>query len=119
MMGAYTPDNDADAVARDLEVVYGYFPILGANRAARRRLALRRAAADAGDLAGDDGAPHLMLLDEPSRSACRPLRRTEIFEIIVRVNASEARRCCWSSRTPTWRSRSRDHGYVLENGRIV
>ena len=54
LMGAYTR-SDRDGVARDMEAVYGYFPILQERASAGRRPALRRPAADAGDLARADG----------------------------------------------------------------
>ena len=49
LMGAYTR-MDRDAVARDIEMVYGYFPILKERADAGCRSAVRRPAADAGDL---------------------------------------------------------------------
>ena len=55
LMGAYTR-SDRDGVARDMEAVYGYFPILRERAHAGGRAALRRPAADAGDLARADGA---------------------------------------------------------------
>ena len=54
LMGAYTR-SDRDGVARDMEAVYGYFPILRERAHAGRRPALGRPAADAGDLARADG----------------------------------------------------------------
>ena len=62
--------------------------------------------------------PKLMLLDEPSLGLSPHLVK-EIFNIVRASIASAASRSCWSSRTPTWRCRPRDYGYVLEVGRIV
>ena len=54
LMGAYTR-SDRDGVARDMEMVYGYFPILRERAHAGCRAALGRPAADARDLARADG----------------------------------------------------------------
>jgi branched-chain amino acid transport system ATP-binding protein len=53
LMGAFTR-SDRDGVARDMEAVFNYFPILR-ERGARRWLALGRAAANAGHQPGPDG----------------------------------------------------------------
>ena len=54
-MGAYTR-SDPDGVARDLEAVFGYFPILRERAKPGGRPALRRPAADARDRARPAGA---------------------------------------------------------------
>jgi branched-chain amino acid transport system ATP-binding protein len=62
-----------------------YFPILKERATPGRRPAVRRPAADAGDQPRPDGAPDLMLLDEPSLGLSPKLTK-EIFEIVVRIN---------------------------------
>ncbi|MES2994237.1 MAG: ABC transporter ATP-binding protein [Pseudomonadota bacterium] len=117
MMGAYTR-RDRDGVARDLEVVYGYFPILR-----------ERAAQDAGLLSGGQqqmlaisralmAAPTLMLLDEPSLGLSPRLTR-EIFEIVVRINRERGTTILLVEQNANMALNVADFGYVLENGRIV
>jgi branched-chain amino acid transport system ATP-binding protein len=117
MMGAYTR-RDRDGVARDLESVYGYFPILK-----------ERATQDAGLLSGGQqqmlaisralmAAPELMLLDEPSLGLSPRLTR-EIFEIVVRINRERGTTLLLVEQNANMALNVADHGYVLENGRIV
>jgi len=117
MMGAYTR-KDRDGVARDLETVYGYFPILR-----------ERAKQDAGLLSGGQqqmlaisralmAAPELMLLDEPSLGLSPRLTR-EIFEIVVRINRERGTTLLLVEQNANMALNVADHGYVLENGRIV
>lgn len=117
MMGAYTR-TDRDAVARDLEAVYRYFPILR-----------ERAKQDAGLLSGGQqqmlaisralmAAPVLMLLDEPSLGLS-PLLTREIFEIVVRINRERGTTLLLVEQNAHMALNVADYGYVLENGRIV
>ena len=117
LMGAYTR-HDRDAVARDMDVAFGYFPILK-----------ERAAQDAGLLSGGQqqmlaisralmGAPDVILLDEPSLGLSPKLTR-EIFEIVVRINRERGTTMLLVEQNANMALNVADHGYVLETGRIV
>ncbi len=117
LMGAYTR-KDRDGVARDMEAVYAYFPILR-----------ERATQDAGLLSGGQqqmlaisraimAAPHLILLDEPSLGLSPKLTK-EIFEIVVRINRERGTTILLVEQNANMALNAADHGYVLENGRIV
>jgi branched-chain amino acid transport system ATP-binding protein len=117
LMGAYTR-SDRDGVARDMETVYGYFPILR-----------ERATQHAGLLSGGQqqmlsisraimAAPKLILLDEPSLGLSPKLTR-EIFEIVVRINRERGTTILLVEQNANMALNAADYGYVLENGRIV
>ena len=117
LMGAYTR-RDRDAAARDIELVYGYFPILRerAKQAAgllsggqQQMLAISRALM---------AAPALMLLDEPSLGLSPKLTK-EIFEIVVRINRERGTTMLLVEQNANMALNAADFGYVLENGRIV
>ncbi len=116
-MGAYTR-KDRDGVVRDIETVYGYFPILR-----------ERAKQDAGLLSGGQqqmlaiarallSNPKLMLLDEPSLGLS-PLLTKEIFEIIIRINRERGTTILLVEQNAQMALKTADFGYVLEVGRIV
>jgi branched-chain amino acid transport system ATP-binding protein len=117
LMGAYTR-TDRDAAARDMEMVYGYFPILR-----------ERSHQDAGLLSGGQqqmlsisralmAAPQMILLDEPSLGLSPRLTR-EIFEIVVRINRERGTTLLVVEQNAHMALNVADYGYVLENGRIV
>ena len=117
LMGAYTR-RDRDAVARDIEHVYKYFPILR-----------DRASQDAGLLSGGQqqilaisrallANPELILLDEPSLGLS-PLLTKEIFNIVIRINRERGTTILLVEQNANMALNAADHGYVMENGRIV
>ena len=116
-MGAYIR-RDADGVARDIEAIHGYFPILR-----------ERAKQDAGLLSGGQqqmlaiarsllSAPKLMLLDEPSLGLSPKLTQ-EIFAIVTRINRERGTTILLVEQNAQMALKTADFGYVLEVGRIV
>ncbi|MBM3569563.1 MAG: ABC transporter ATP-binding protein [Alphaproteobacteria bacterium] len=117
MMGAYLRD-DADGIARDLEAVYGYFPVLKA-----------RADQPSGQLSGGEqqmlaisralmSSPRMLLMDEPSLGLS-PLLTKEIFGIIRRINRERGVSILLVEQNAHMALEVADFGYVLEVGRIV
>jgi branched-chain amino acid transport system ATP-binding protein len=116
-MGAYTR-RDADGVARDLETVYGYFPVLK-----------ERSQQRAGQLSGGEqqmlsigralmSRPKIMLLDEPSLGLSPKLVK-DIFEIILRINRERGVSVLLVEQNANMALTTADYGYVLETGRVV
>ena len=117
IMGAYTR-SDRDAAARDMERMYGYFPVLRERRqqeaqllsgGQQQMLAMARALM---------ARPKLLLLDEPSLGLSPKLVK-EVFEIIVRVNAEEGTTMLLVEQNASIALQTASFGYVLEVGRIV
>ncbi len=116
-MGAYIR-SDKDGIERDLESVYGYFPVLK-----------ERAEQRAGQLSGGEqqmlaisralmSRPRMMLLDEPSLGLSPKLVK-EIFEIIRRINRERGVAVLLVEQNAALALKTADYGYVLELGRMV
>lgn len=117
MMGAYTR-NDRDAIARDLEQSYRYFPILKERETQaagllsggqQQMLAIARA------LLTD---PQMILMDEPSLGLSPKLTK-EIFQIIRMINQDSGRSILLVEQNASIALQTADFGYIMENGRIV
>ena len=117
MMGAYCR-KDRDEVARDMEKVLGWFPVLRTflekqaiylSGGQQQMLALGRAFMQ---------RPRVMLLDEPSLGLS-PLLISEIFQIIKRINVEEGVTMLLVEQNASVALPAADFGYVLETGRIV
>ena len=109
---------DKSGVARDLDMVFSYFPRLK-----------ERINQQAGTLSGGEQqmlaisralmlGPRLMLLDEPSFGLA-PLIVQEIFHIMRRINAEEGVSMLLVEQNAALALELSDTGYVLETGRVV
>jgi branched-chain amino acid transport system ATP-binding protein len=118
LTGAFTRADGKAAIARDLEMVYGYFP-----RLRQRRRAL------AGYTSGGEqqmtsigralmARPKVILLDEPSMGLA-PQLVEEIFAIVARLNAEAGVTFLLAEQNTNVALRYADYGYILENGRVV
>jgi branched-chain amino acid transport system ATP-binding protein len=118
LTGAYTRRLSRADTAAELERVYHYFP----------RLKQRRAS-QAGYTSGGEqqmtavgralmARPDMILLDEPSMGLA-PQIVAEIFEIVRELNARERVSFLLAEQNTSVALRHADHGYILENGRIV
>ncbi len=105
-------------VQEGIERVYAYFPPLKERRTVQ-----------AGYLSGGEqqmlvigralmARPRVMLLDEPSLGLA-PMLVEEIFEIVQRLNREERLTVLLVEQNATLALAIAEHGYVMENGRIV
>lgn len=117
VIGGHTNRNTRK-MKQEMEKVFHYFP-----RLVQRRNTL------AGYISGGEqqmlvigrglmASPRLMLLDEPSMGLS-PLLVSEIFEIIKRINKEEGVTIVLVEQNARLALSIADHGYVMENGRIV
>ena len=117
LTGAYTR-RDGRAVARDLELVYSYFPRLKEQRkllagytsgGEQQMTAVGRALMS---------RPKMILLDEPSMGL-GPQLVEEIFEIVGRLNREQGLSVLAAEQNTSIALRYARYGYILESGRVV
>ncbi|PHQ71917.1 MAG: ABC transporter ATP-binding protein [Sneathiella sp.] len=116
-LGAYSR-SDKDEIARDIERVYSYFPILKQRRSQQ-----------AGTLSGGEAQmlavgralmlrPRLLLLDEPSFGLA-PLIVQELFAILKKINVEDGVSMLLVEQNASLALELADHAYLLETGNIV
>ena len=117
LMGSYIR-SDRDQVARDIEAIYGYFPVLRERErqpagllsgGQQQMLAISRALM---------AQPKMILMDEPSLGLSPRLTK-EIFEIVVRINREQGTTILLVEQNAIMALNAADYGYVLESGRVV
>ena len=118
LTGAYTRKDGRAAIARDLELVYSYFP----------RLKERRSAGSGYVSGGEQqmtviaralmSRPKMILLDEPSMGLA-PQLVEEIFEIVKQLNEKEGVSILLAEQNTNLALKYAHYGYILENGRVV
>ena len=118
MTGAYTRGDGRAKVARDLEMVYTYFPRLKERRKSQ-----------AGYTSGGEqqmcaigralmSRPETVLLDEPSMGLA-PQLVEEIFGIVKDLNEKENVTFLLAEQNTNVALRFAHYGYILESGRVV
>jgi branched-chain amino acid transport system ATP-binding protein len=116
--GAFTRRDGKAAIARDLELVYSYFPRLKERRNSQ-----------AGYTSGGEqqmtaigralmARPKMILLDEPSMGLA-PQLVEEIFDIVKDLNRKENVSFLLAEQNTNIALRYADYGYILESGRVV
>ena len=116
-VGAYAR-KDREAILKDFESVYRYFPRLKDLRGhvsgylsggERQMLVVGRALMS---------SPKVMLLDEPSLGLS-PLLVKEIFGIIKKINREKKTSILLVEQNANIALSTSDYGYIMENGRVV
>lgn len=116
-MGAFLR-NDKDEIAKDLEYVYGLFPILAERKSQtggtlsggeQQMLAISRALM---------ARPTVLLLDEPSLGLA-PLIVKQIFNIIKKINKDNGTTIFIVEQNANLALKAAHRGYVMENGAIT
>ena len=118
LTGAFTRRDGRAAIARDMEVVYNYFPRLRERRhniagytsgGEQQMCAIGRALMS---------KPKMILLDEPSMGLA-PQIVEEIFGIVKTLNEKEGVSFLLAEQNTFMALKFARYGYILENGRVV
>lgn len=118
LTGAFTRGSDRAGIARDLEMVYNYFPRLRERRSSlagytsggeQQMVAIGRALMS---------RPKTILLDEPSMGLA-PQLVEQIFEIVKKINEQEGVSILLAEQNTNVALRYAKYGYILESGRVV
>lgn len=118
LTGAFTRGDGREAVARDLEMVYEYFPRLRERRRSQagytsggeqQMVAIGRALMS---------RPETILLDEPSMGLA-PQLVEQIFGIVKRLNEEQGVTFLLAEQNTNVALRFAHYGYILESGRVV
>lgn len=118
LTGAYTRKDGKAAIARDMEMVYAYFPRLKERRKSlagytsggeQQMLAIGRALMS---------KPETILLDEPSMGLA-PQLVDEIFGIVKDLNGKENVSFLLAEQNTNVALKYANYGYILESGRVV
>jgi len=116
-MGAFLR-NDKDGIKKDIEYVYGLFPILADRKnqpggtlsgGEQQMLAISRALM---------AKPNVLLLDEPSLGLA-PIIIRQIFDIIKKINKEHNTTIFLVEQNANLALKAADRGYVMENGVIT
>ena len=118
LTGAYTRGSARAEIQQALEMFYHYFPRLKERRGSQ-----------AGYTSGGEqqmcavgralmSRPQLVLLDEPSMGLAPQLVQ-QIFEIVKQINAEQGVSILLAEQNTNMALKYAQHGYVLENGRVV
>ncbi len=118
LTGAFTRKDGRGAIARDVEMIYQYFPRLKDRRHAmagytsggeQQMCAIGRAMMS---------RPKMILLDEPSMGLA-PQIVEEIFGIVQSLNEKEGVSFLLAEQNTYMALKFARYGYILENGRVV
>jgi branched-chain amino acid transport system ATP-binding protein len=118
LTGAYTRTDGRSNIAKDLEMVYNYFPRLRERKTSiagytsggeQQMTAIGRALMS---------RPSMILLDEPSMGLA-PQLVEEIFEIVRQLNVQEGVTFLLAEQNTNVALKYATYGYILESGRVV